>query len=119
MVLSTCMEVGSWGCLISLRVLRIGKSSLVFIKVVFISASAAEYMQVLMSWHRLCMAPLLVGRVGGLSPFWTSWSAKRKMASRSATCVFFIEIGRIVGNVDDHVVGMIVDCGIRLDCPVV
>ena len=36
------------------------------------------------------------------------------MASGAATGPFFTEIGRIVGNVEDHVAGMIVDCGIRV-----
>ena len=34
------------------------------------------------------------------------------MASDAATCLFFTEIGRIAGNVEDHVAGMIVDCDI-------
>ena len=34
------------------------------------------------------------------------------MASGAATCPFFAEIGRIAGNVEDHVAVMIVDCGI-------
>ena len=32
------------------------------------------------------------------------------MASGAATCLFFAEIGRIAGNVENHVAGMIVDC---------
>ena len=47
-VLSTCMEVGGFGCPISSRVVRIGESSLVFRKVVPISTSAAEDMKVMM-----------------------------------------------------------------------
>ena len=34
------------------------------------------------------------------------------MASGSATCKFFTEIGRISGNMEGHVAGMIVECGI-------
>ena len=33
-----------------------------------------------------------------------------KMACSAATCPLFAEIGRIAGNVEDHVAGMIVDC---------
>ena len=78
MVLSTCMGLGGWGCPSSSRVVRIGKASLAFRKVAPISASAAEDMTVLMIWHRMWMAPLLVGRVGGLSPFSTSRLAREK-----------------------------------------
>ena len=77
-VLSNCMGVGGWGCLSSSRVVRIGKLSLAFRKVATMSASAAEDMMVLIIWHRLWMAPLLVGRVGGLSPFLTSQLASKK-----------------------------------------
>ena len=35
-----------------------------------------------------------------------------KMASISTSCAFFTEIGRIAGDVEDHVAGMIVECGI-------
>ena len=35
-----------------------------------------------------------------------------KMSSDSATYVFFTEIGRIAGNLENHVAGMIVNCGI-------
>ena len=34
------------------------------------------------------------------------------MASGLATCPFLADIGRIAGNVEDHVSGMIVECGI-------
>ena len=34
------------------------------------------------------------------------------MASGAAMCPFFAEIGRISGNVEDHIAGMIVDFGI-------
>ena len=37
-----------------------------------------------------------------------------EMASGSAMCEFFTEIGRISGNIEDHVAGMIVECGIEL-----
>ena len=37
---------------------------------------------------------------------------EEKMASGSATCTFFTEIGRITGNMEDYVTGMIVECGI-------
>ena len=77
-VLSTCMGVGGWGCPSSSRVVRIGKASLAFRKVAPISASAAEDMKVLMIWHMGWMAPLLVGKVGGLSSFSTSRSARKK-----------------------------------------
>ena len=58
--------------------MRIGKSSLAFREVAPILASAAEEMTVLMIWHRVWMASLLVGRVGGLSPFLTSRLARKK-----------------------------------------
>ena len=35
-----------------------------------------------------------------------------EMASGSAACTFFAEIGCIDGDVEDHVSGMILDCGI-------
>ena len=68
-VLSTCMGVGGWGCPSSSRVVRIGKAPLAFRNVASILASAAEDMAVLMIWHWVWMVPLLVGMVGGLSPF--------------------------------------------------
>ena len=37
-----------------------------------------------------------------------------KVASRSAACVFFIEIGNITEDVADNVSGMIVEFGIRV-----
>ena len=110
-VFSTCMGVGGWGCPSSSRVVRIGKAYLEFRKVAPILASAAEDMPVLMIWHRVWMAPLLVGRVGGLSPFSTSRLA-RKMASSTDTCLFFSEIGNIARNMEEYVAGMIVDYGI-------
>ena len=85
------------------------KSSLEFIKVAPILSSAAEDITVLISWHRVWMTTLLVGRVGGLSTLLTSRSERK-------TCVFFTEIGRIAGNVEDHVASMIVECGIRVGC---
>ena len=42
---------------------------------------------------------------------------KGEMASGSATCAFFTEIGRIAGNVEYHVAGMIVECVIGLGSP--
>ena len=68
-MLSNCMGVGGWGCPSSLRVVRIGKASLAFRNMALTSASAAEDMIVFMIWHRVWMAPLLVGGAGGLSPF--------------------------------------------------
>ena len=44
---------------------------------------------------------------------------KGEMAFRSDMCVFFTEIGCISGNVEDHVSGMIVECGIRVGFHVV
>ena len=44
---------------------------------------------------------------------------KEKTASGSATYTFFIEIGRITGNVEDYVAGMIVECGIGVGCRIV
>ena len=70
---STFVGVGGWGCLSSLSVVRIGKASLAFRKLAPIFASAAEDMIFLMSWHRVRMATFLVGRVGGLLPFLTSF----------------------------------------------
>ena len=77
-LLSTCMGVGGWGCLSSLRVVKIGEAYLAFRKLAPISASATEDMTVLMIWHRVWMAPLLVGRVGSLLPFSTSQLARKK-----------------------------------------
>ena len=77
-VLSTCMGVGGWRCPSSLRVVRIGETYLAFRKVAPILASTAEDMTVLMIWHMVWMAPFLVERVGGLSPFLTSRSAREK-----------------------------------------
>ena len=42
-----------------------------------------------------------------------------KMASGLAACAFFAEIGRIAGDVEDHVAVMILDCGIGVGCRVV
>ena len=69
MLLSTCMGLGDWRCPSSYRVVRIGKASLAFRKVAPISDYAAEDMMVLMIWHRVWTALLLVGRAGVLSPF--------------------------------------------------
>ena len=44
---------------------------------------------------------------------------EEKMASGLATCAFFTNIGRIAGNMEYHVAGMIVKCGIRVGCRVV
>ena len=41
------------------------------------------------------------------------------MTSISATCVSFTNIGCIAGNVENHVVGMIVECGIGVGSRVV
>ena len=106
-VLSACMGVGVWGCPNSSRVVRIGKASLSFRKVALISASAAEDMTVLMIWHMVWMAPLLMGRVV-VCCHYRRVGRRGKMASGLATCAFFTEIGRITGNVEDHVSGMIV-----------
>ena len=76
-VLYTCMGLGSWGCPSSSWAVRIGKTYLAFRKVVPISASADEDMTVLMSWHRVWMALLLLGRVRGLLPVLTSLSARK------------------------------------------
>ena len=43
-----------------------------------ISAFTAEDTTVLIIWQRVWMDTLLVGRVGGLLPFLTSWSARKK-----------------------------------------
>ena len=42
---------------------------------------------------------------------------EKKMASSSATCALFTKIGHIAGNVEDHVSGMIVECGIQVGLP--
>ena len=61
-VLSNCMGVGGWVYPISSRgMCELVKASLAFIKVASILASAAEDMTVLMIWHRVWMAPFLVG----------------------------------------------------------
>ena len=41
------------------------------------------------------------------------------MASGLAAFAFFTKIGHMSGNVEDHVAGMIVECGIGLVCRVV
>ena len=41
------------------------------------------------------------------------------MAPGLAACMFFTEIGRIAGDVEDHFNGMIVEVGIRVGCRVV
>ena len=69
MVLSTCMGVGVWGFPSSSRVVRIVRASLAFIKEALISDFAAEDITFLMIWHRVWMALLLVGRVGGCSDY--------------------------------------------------
>ena len=78
MVLSTCMGVGGWVCPSSLRVVRIGNSSLSFRTLAPISDSAIENITVFMRWHMVWMAPLFVGRVGGLSQLLTSRLARKK-----------------------------------------
>ena len=75
-VLSTLMVVGVWEYPISLSVVCIGKSPFALRKVVPISASVAEDMTLFIRWHRVWMDPLLVGGVGSLSPFLTSWLAR-------------------------------------------
>ena len=77
-VLSTCMGVGGWVYPSGSRFLRIGKASLSLLNVAPISASADEDMIVLIIWNRAWIAPLLVGRVGGLSPFSTSQLERKK-----------------------------------------
>ena len=77
-VLSNCMGGGGWRCPSSSSVVRTGKASLAFINVAPILASAAEDMAFLMGWHMVCMALLLVGRVGGLLQFLRSWLARKK-----------------------------------------
>ena len=77
-VLYACMGVGVWGCTSSSSVVHIGKASLSFIKVAPISASTNEDTTFWIIWHRVWMASLLVGRVGGLSPLLTSWLASKK-----------------------------------------
>ena len=52
-----------------MRVVQISKAYLAFGKVAPILAYAAEYMSVLIIWHRVWIAPLLVGRVSSLLPF--------------------------------------------------
>ena len=84
-----------------------------------ISASAAGDITVLMIWHRVWMALLLVGRVVGLLQFLTSWLARGVMASVLDACAFFADIGHIAGNVEDHIYGMIVECGIGVVCRVI
>ena len=41
------------------------------------------------------------------------------MASGSAMCAFFTEIGQIPGDVEDHVASTIVECGVGVVCCVV
>ena len=70
-VLLTCMRVRGWGCPSSSSVVRIGKAYLAFGKVAPIPDSATEDTTILIRWHRVWIAPLLVGRVVGLFPFLT------------------------------------------------
>ena len=42
-----------------------------------------------------------------------------EMASGSATCAFFTEIGRIACNMEDRVAGMIVECCVGVGCRVI
>ena len=99
--------------------MQISKAYLAFGKVSPILAYAAEYMSVLIIWHRVWIAPLLVGRVSSLLPFIDELVGEGKMSSRLATCALFKEIGCISGNEEDHVDGMIVECGIGVGCRVI
>ena len=56
---------------------RLVKAYFALRNVVPISDSAAKDITVLMIWHRVWMAPLLVGSVGSLSTFLTSWSVRK------------------------------------------
>ena len=69
--------MGGSGCPISSRFVRIGKASLSSKKLVPILASADEDIKVLMILHRVWMAPLLVRRVGNLSPLLAIWTARK------------------------------------------
>ena len=62
-------------------------ASLTLRKVAPISDSDSEDVTVLIRWHRVCMAPLLVGRVGGLLPFLASWSARENGRRIGCVCV--------------------------------
>ena len=68
-VLSTCIVMGGWGRPISSSVVQMGKAYLALRKLATILASVMKYMKVFMSWKRVSMALLVVGRLGGLLPF--------------------------------------------------
>ena len=62
----------------------------------------------------------VVGREGG--PFVAIFDelvGEGEMASILAACAFFTKIGRIFGDVEDHVAVMIVECGIGVVCRIV
>ena len=80
-VLLTCMGVRAWGYPSYFIVVRIGKAFLALRKVAPIFTSADVDVTFLISWHRLWMDPLLVGRVRGLSPFSTIWLTRGKWSS--------------------------------------
>ena len=83
-------------------VMRIVKASLASRKVAPNSASAADDMTVLISWHRVWMATLLVGRVGGLLPFLTSWLATKN-------CLL-IGYARVLHRYRTHIWQSLVSC---------
>ena len=73
------MGVGVWGFPVSSSVIQVVKAYLALSKVAPISASDAEDTTVLIRCHRVWMAPLLVGRVGGLLQFLASYLAREKL----------------------------------------
>ena len=60
------------------------------------------------------------GVVGGEGGWFVSIIDKlvgmEKMATGSATCAFFTDIGRISGNVEDNIAVMILEWGIGVGC---
>ena len=56
------------------------------------------------------------GEVGQFVAIFEELVVKGKMASGWSACTFFTKIGRISGDVEDHVSAMIVDFGIGVGC---
>ena len=62
----------------------------------------------------------VVGEEGGrFVSIFDELVGEEKIASSSAACALFTDIGHITGNVEDHVSVMIVDCGIGVVCCIV
>ena len=62
---------------------------------------------------------IIGGEGGWFVAIFNQLVGEENMASSAATCPFFSEIGRIAGNVEDHVAGTIVDRGIGVGSHVI